>query len=202
MSYVAVGLIPENIPVWAFPGMLPASPVPHRGTGPVGPTMGADIFPKHTRVGDVVNVTGPFAGLIQGQVRVKFEGGPWLSPTLMGPFSASVVVPEGAVTGVCEIEIDGRRVFGTNCVVDPGEVRAGRHGGVFTRGQWTQRGELLSGLGAADDLAFHLGPLAAGLGAAEYDYRAVRKARGKRGARYWLIAGATSIAARLMVGTR
>lgn len=145
MSYhVAMGAgLPPNIPQFAFPGGLPG-PVPaHRGTGPIGPTMGASIFPTTLRAGGVANVTGPFAGLVQGQVRVKFEGSRWLSPSMQGPYSASVVVPPSARTGLCEIEINGRRVFGANCVIEGDAQPRGRHHGIYTRRQWTQRGQLL-----------------------------------------------------------
>jgi len=141
-----LGAPPSKFPFPGFPGGLPG-PVPaHRGAVPVK-FGGANIFPKQFRVGDVVDVTGPFAGLIQGQVRVKFTGTSWLSPVLQGPASASIVVPQGARTGLCEVEVNGRRVFGTNCVVDPGKRRVGGHGGPSQRTQSTQRGELL-GLGA------------------------------------------------------
>jgi hypothetical protein len=64
---------------------------------------------------------------------------------------ASVVVPEGAENGLCEVEINGRRVFGTNCIVEKGTVRVGKpsHAGRDTRA-WTQKGERLEGyLGGA-----------------------------------------------------
>ena len=86
-------------------------------------------------------ITGPFAGLIQGQVRVHFNGAPWLSPQMLGPVSASVVVPPGAQNGICEIEVNGRRIFGTNCTIDRGSQPAGRHGGVFSRRSWVGPGE-------------------------------------------------------------
>jgi hypothetical protein len=105
--------------------------------------MATDLFPRSFRVGEVVNVTGPFAGLIQGQVRVRFTGGPWQSPSMMGPFSASVVVPEGAESGTCEVEIDGRQTFGGHCTVIGGQAPPGRHGGLFSRGQWSERGQLV-----------------------------------------------------------
>jgi hypothetical protein len=111
----------------------------------------ASIFPTHTRVGDVVNVTGPFGGLHQGQVRVKFQGTGWLSPQLMGPTMASVVVPQGAENGLCQIEIDGRRVFGTNCIIEKGTDRIGSpsHAGRDTRAWNWAGGELVrvSGMG-------------------------------------------------------
>lgn len=145
MSYVPVGSgLPPNIAFPGFPGGLPG-PVPaHRGPGPIGPTMGASLFPTHTRVGDVVNVTGPFAGLMQGQVRVKFQGAPWVYPSMQGPFSASVTVPPGAQNGLCEIEANGRRIFGTNCIVDQAPGRGvGRHGKLASREQWTERAQLV-----------------------------------------------------------
>ncbi|MHC4175874.1 MAG: hypothetical protein ACYSWU_00095 [Planctomycetota bacterium] len=126
-----------------FPGGLPGPIAPHPGAP--GPTTPGGIFPTHTRVGDVVNVTGPFGGFGQGQVRVKFQGTSWLYPQMMGPTMASVVVPEGAETGLCEIEMNGRRIFGTNCIIDKGVERVGRpsHKGRDTRA-WTERGELFA----------------------------------------------------------
>ena len=103
----------------SFPGMLPG-PVPGPGSpgvGPVGPSMPAGLFPTNVKWGDVVNVTGPFAGKFQGQVLVRFAGVSAVAPALTGPFGGSVVVPDGAQTGACTIEVDGRTVFGTNCVV-------------------------------------------------------------------------------------
>ena len=102
-----------------FPGGLPG-PVPGPGSpgiGPVGPSMPAGLFPTTVKWGDVVNVTGPFAGKFQGQVIVRFAGAPSVAPALTSPFGGSVVVPDGAQTGACTIEVDGRTVFGTNCVV-------------------------------------------------------------------------------------
>jgi hypothetical protein len=72
------------------------------------------------RWGDPVTVTGPFGGLFQGAVRVKFTGAPAMAPAILGPFQASVQVPEGAQTGECWVEINGRRTFGTQCVITPG----------------------------------------------------------------------------------
>lgn len=131
-------------PGW-FPGGPGGLPGPiSRAAGPVGPTMPTSIFPTHTRVGDVVTITGPFGALGQGQVRVRFNGTSWLSPRMMGPATASVVVPAGAQTGVCEVEIGGRRVAGANCVIDRGTQRIGRpsHKGRSVRA-WTQKGELM-----------------------------------------------------------
>ena len=140
MSYIATGGGPGQFP--GFPGGLPG-PI-SRAVGPIGPTMAASLFPTHTRVGDVVTVTGPFGGMFQGSVRVKFQGSSWLSPQMIGPATASVVVPEGAETGLCEVEANGRRIFGTNCVIDRGTERVGRpsHKGRDARA-WTQRGELM-----------------------------------------------------------
>lgn len=143
MSYhVALGQ-----PGWhpGGPGGLPG-PI-SRAAGPVGPTMPTSIFPTHTRVGDVVTITGPFGGLAQGQVRVRFRGTSWLSPQMMGPGTASVVVPRGAQTGLCEVEVNGRRTGGSNCIIDQGVDRVGRpsHKGRSQRA-WTQKGQPLSGL--------------------------------------------------------
>lgn len=118
------GLVAEPLPLAAIPGQWPGFPggLPgpvSRAPGPIGPTMPTSIFPTHTRVGDVVTITGPFAGLVQGQVRIRFRGTSWLSPQIIGPATASVVVPEGAQNGLCEVEVNQRRVFGTNCIIDP-----------------------------------------------------------------------------------
>lgn len=123
MSYFPLQGPPPPFPIFqsfespwqGAPGPVPPPP---SGTVP-GPTMPAQLFPTNLRWGDVVNVTGPFQGLFQGQVRVKFTGAPWQAPTMQGPFSASVIVPEGAQTGECAIEINGRRAFGTQCVITP-----------------------------------------------------------------------------------
>ena len=124
------GLTAEPLPLSAGPGTFPGFPggLPgpiSRAPGPVGPNMPSSLFPTHTRVGDVVTVTGPFGGLAQGQVRVKFHGARWMSPQIIGPGTASVVVPRGARNGLCEIEVNGRRVWGTNCIVDKGVDRTG-----------------------------------------------------------------------------
>ena len=101
-----------------FGGPMPI--LPPAGVVP-GPAMPANIFPTNNlRWGDPVNVTGNFSGLMQGQVRVKFAGAPWQAPAIMGPFSATVQVPEGAQTGECLIEVNGQQVFGSQCSVVPG----------------------------------------------------------------------------------
>lgn len=144
MSYHGQGQF--NLPGgWpGFPGGLPGPIQTH--PGPAGPNVPGGLFPTHVRVGDVVNVTGPFGGFGQGQVRVRFQGSGWLYPQIMGPTMASVVVPDDAQTGLCEIELNGRRIFGTNCTVDRGVSRVGRpsHGRRDTR-SWTDRGEPLQG---------------------------------------------------------
>jgi hypothetical protein len=116
------GLQVEPLPLSAVPGRFPGFPggLPgpiSRAPGPVGPTMPSSIFPTHASVGDVVTITGPFGTSVQGQVRVRFHGTSWRSPQIIGPGTASIVVPEGAKNGLCEVEIDGRRVFGTNCII-------------------------------------------------------------------------------------
>ena len=143
----ALGMLPgSSFP--AFPGFLPGPP--QRFEGAPTPTMPTSIFPTHTRVGDQVTISGPFGTFAQGQVRVKFEGTGWLSPQLLGPATASVIVPQGARNGLCEVEINGRRVFGTNCIVDAGTVKMGRHGGVY--------GSPSAWLGSADGLGADDGP--------------------------------------------
>jgi hypothetical protein len=71
------------------------------------------------RWGDVVSVMGPFAGKFQGAVVVKFAGARAEAIALTSAYGGSVIVPEGAETGLCSIELDGRQVYGTNCVVSP-----------------------------------------------------------------------------------
>lgn len=104
-------------PWGGLPGpILPLGPV---GPGPTAPATG--MFPTNFKPGDVVMVSGNFGGVSQGQVRVKVEGAPWMAPMIMGPFQASFVVPEGAQTGACQIEINGQIVFGSQCTVSSPE---------------------------------------------------------------------------------
>lgn len=132
MSYLATSGPPPfpifqsfESPWQGGPGPVPPPP----GGTVAGPSMPAQLFPTdNLRWGDVVNVTGPFQGLFQGQVRVKFTGAPWHAPSMQGPFSASVRVPEGSETGECLIEIDGRRVFGTQCTISPSTGSAPKRG--------------------------------------------------------------------------
>jgi hypothetical protein len=86
----------------------------------------ASIFPTSLRWGDVAMISGSFQGISQGQIRVKFQGAPWQAPALLGPFSASVVVPDGSETGLCAVEVDGRQVFGANCVITPASTVGGQ----------------------------------------------------------------------------
>lgn len=115
-------------PLSDYPGMFPGFPggLPGPVPGPdspgfIGPVLGpaASLFPTNVKWGDVVSVMGPFAGKFQGQVVVRFEGAPPMSVAMQGPYGGSVIVPDGAQTGACTIELDGRQVFGTNCVVTP-----------------------------------------------------------------------------------
>lgn len=176
-----------ELPWRGAPGPLP---LPPRGTV-AGPTMPAQLFPTNNlRWGDVVNVTGPFQGLMQGMVRVKFTGGPWLAPFLTGPFSGSVQVPEGAETGECLIEINGRRAFGTQCVITPATGYYGQKVAPQRSPygeEWKNVGEKGTALGGANRPA--LGGIIdspivmdalIGLLAAELDYRLVRKGKGQR----------------------
>lgn len=96
---------------------LPGPPMPIGPVGPQGPA--ASLFPTTVRWGDVVTVSGPFQSLSQGMVRVKFAGVPWMAPQMIGPFTASVIVPDGAQTGECMVEVNGQVVFGTQCSVTP-----------------------------------------------------------------------------------
>jgi len=102
-------------------------PIQAPGPGIPGPTMPSSIYPtSNLRWGDPVTVTGPFAGQFQGNVRVKFAGAPWQAPAILGPFQATVQVPDGAQTGACVVEINGRVAFGTQCSVVPGGALRGR----------------------------------------------------------------------------
>lgn len=129
MSYLATSGPPpfEIFQSFESPWQGAPGPVPPPPSGTVaGPSMPAQLFPTSNLYwGDVVNVTGPFQGLHQGQVRVKFTGATWQAPVMQGPFSASVRVPEGAETGECLIEINGSRAFGTQCSISP---RTGSYG--------------------------------------------------------------------------
>lgn len=119
MAYVPVGAgLPGGFPI---PGGLPGPP--SRAVGPIGPTMPTSIFPTTLRVGEPVNITGPFGTLGFGSVRVKFVGAPWINASIIGPATATVIVPRGAQNGLCEVEINGRRAFGTNCTINPGVVQ-------------------------------------------------------------------------------
>lgn len=104
-------------------------PIPIQAPGPgvPGPMMPTSIYPtSNLRWGDPITVTGPFAGQFQGNVRVKFAGAPWQAPAILGPFQATVQVPDGAQTGACVVEINGRVAFGTQCSVVPGGALRGR----------------------------------------------------------------------------
>lgn len=58
-------------------------------------------------------------GTFQGSVVVRFQGAPAMSVMMTSRGGGSVVVPDGAQTGSCTVEVDGRQVYGTNCVVTP-----------------------------------------------------------------------------------
>lgn len=124
MSYYGLGQPgqwTQSVLFPGFPGGLPgATPGPGAPGIPPGtpvPATPAALFPTNVSWGDVVNVTGPFAGLHQGQVRVKFAGVPYQAVALTSGYGGSVVVPDGAQTGACMIEVNGRTVFSANCVV-------------------------------------------------------------------------------------
>lgn len=89
---------------------------------PMGMSMPASLFPTNVKWGDVVTVQVPPdpMGLHQGSILVRFQGVPAIAPDMMSNYGGSVVVPVGAETGACTIEVDGRTVFGTNCVVSKG----------------------------------------------------------------------------------
>jgi hypothetical protein len=82
--------------------------------------MPASLFPTSAKWGDVVTVQGNFAGLHQGEVVVRFAGVPAQAIALTSAYGGSVVVPEGAQTGACQVEVQGRQVFGTNCTISKG----------------------------------------------------------------------------------
>lgn len=122
---------PVNLPMGfpGFPGFLPG-PITGPNVGPFGPAgPSAGIFPTNVKTGDVVNVTGPFAGKFQGQVVVRFAGAGPQAISMLGPFGGSVVVPPGAETGACTIEVDGRTVHSATCVITPSSSRAPEHKG-------------------------------------------------------------------------
>ncbi len=140
------------------------------------PTMPASLFPTNVKWGDVVTVQGPFAGKFQGQVLVRFAGVPAQAVALTSQFGGSVVVPEGAESGACQIEVDGRVVHGTNCVVSRGmsgpmpPARAPEHRGVRA---WKNVGEGTALLG--DDMTYFEDQYE-GVGAIAADGRAPRSA--------------------------
>lgn len=103
--------MPSGVPGPGSPG-VPSGATP--ATQPFG------LFPTNAKWGDVINVTGDFTGLHQGQALVRFAGVPAQAISIMGPFGGSVVVPEGAESGSCRIEVDGRQVFGAHCVISKG----------------------------------------------------------------------------------
>lgn len=137
MSYIvdrrALGALP---PFPGFPGGLPGA-VP----GPFSPGFvpgampgiagGVSMFPTSVRWGDVITVMGPFAGMFQGQVVARMQGvSGGIAIAMTGPHGGSFVVPEGAQTGSCTVEVNGRQMFGANCVVataGPGQGRPAEH---------------------------------------------------------------------------
>lgn len=124
MSYIGTGQWQPG--VYGLPGTPdlpfgvpgPGSPKIPKGAKP--PTTPYGLFPTSAKWGDVLNVTGDFSGLHQGQAVVRFAGVAAQAIAIMGPFGGSVVVPKGAETGACQIELNGRVVFGTNCVISRG----------------------------------------------------------------------------------
>lgn len=98
-----------------IPGPRPGAPLIPPGTPPAATQ--AAIFPTNVKVGDVVQVTGPFGAVEQGRVVVRFAGAEPQAIFLNGPWGGSAVVPDDAVTGACEVELDGRVIFGTTCNV-------------------------------------------------------------------------------------
>lgn len=91
--------------------------------GPLSPPppvdLPVDIFPKIARPGEPVTITGPFGSQFGEEIRVKFEGGPWQYPTLLGPSTATVTVPLSAKNGPCEVEVNGRTRFSGQCFINP-----------------------------------------------------------------------------------
>lgn len=121
-------------------------PMPIQAPGPVGPAMATTIYPRTgLRWGDPVSITGPFAGSGQGHVRVKFAGAPATAPQILGPFQASVQVPEGSQTGECWVELDGRRLFGGVCEIVPARTHGAHRRGTEEWRDFGQKG--LHGMG-------------------------------------------------------
>jgi hypothetical protein len=129
----------------------PASP------GHPTPSMPASLFPTTVKWGDVVTVQGNFAGKFQGQVVVRFAGVPAQAIAMMSPYGGSVVVPEGAQTGACQVEVDGRVVFGANCVISKGlsggplPAQAPEHAAVRA---WKNYGPSTALLGTGGDMPY------------------------------------------------
>ncbi len=161
MSYHRTSLGAGPIPFHQSGAAPFGMPMPIQAPGPgiPGPTMPSSIYPTtNLRWGDPVTVTGPFAGQFQGNVRVKFAGAPWQAPAILGPFQATVQVPDGAQTGACVVEINGRVAFGTQCSVVPGGALRGRLAERKDTRAWKDFGPKdLNGYHAAGDL-IDLGP--------------------------------------------
>lgn len=122
----ALGIGPGWRPI--IPGPQPGAPNIPPGTLPAA--TAANIFPTNVKWGDVVQISGPFGGVEQGRVVVRFAGAEPQAVFINGPWGGSAVVPDGAETGACRIELDGRTIFGATCSVTPStEARAPEHRG-------------------------------------------------------------------------
>jgi hypothetical protein len=128
--------------------------------GPGGPMMGpfgvlpasmpASLFPTAVKQGDVVQVGGPFQGAFQGQVVVRFAGAPGQAIELLSPYGGSVVVPPSARSGACTVELNGRTIFSTNCVVGSSDAaHAPQHRGAAAWREFSTFGPM-SGVDAGE----------------------------------------------------
>ncbi|MBT8452976.1 MAG: hypothetical protein KJO40_13490 [Deltaproteobacteria bacterium] len=122
------------------------------------PAMPASLFPTNAKWGDVVTVQGNFAGLHQGEVLVRFAGAPAQAIALTSAYGGSVVVPQGAQSGACQVEVQGRQVFGGSCVISEGRsgpslpAQAPEHAAVRA---WKDFGPKTALLGLGDTMTYH-----------------------------------------------
>lgn len=127
MSYLkALGNLPPMYMKGPTRGATAIAPT--REDVPAGPSVSYSMFPTNVRVGDPVTITGPFSGKAGHQIRVRFTGSQWLYPSMQTPVTGSVLVPASAQNGVCEIEVNGKRVWGGNCIVDRSNVELSQQG--------------------------------------------------------------------------
>lgn len=130
--------LPVGLPGPGSPMMGPVIPpdVPQ-------PTMPASLFPTHVKEGDVIQVGGPFAGKFQGQVIVRFTNAPGQAIYLTSAHGGTVVVPDGAQTGACSIELDGRTIYTAHCVIGKSDAaKAPQHRGAEAYREFSTFGPL------------------------------------------------------------